>query len=320
MHTDQKLRIVKRGDTITVFNPCSGETIIDGDGNCNTPFLLDVSLTNKCNKACSYCYKQSHSNGYDMSFSDFRILISKMKEVGVFQVAYGGGNPNEHPDFIKILKETREAGIVPNYSTNGEGMSARIIRASKKYCGAVAVSFHDDPNCYKRIIRKLIKAGIKTNIHFIMKKDKIDEICNFLNNPPYWARKINAIILLRYKPVAKNNIHLDISDYRRLFECVKSSSLSIGFDACSYFLIKKLLGNIDSRLYDFCQGARSSAYVNERLIMTPCSFDKHFDINNDLHFKSIVEIFNRSESFIRRKLEINKCKVCLQFFKNDLLV
>jgi MoaA/NifB/PqqE/SkfB family radical SAM enzyme len=53
-----------------------------------------------------------------------------------FQVALGGGNPNQHPDFIEILRLTREDyGIVPNYTTNGRGLSDTVLEATRRYCG-----------------------------------------------------------------------------------------------------------------------------------------------------------------------------------------
>ena len=37
----------------------------------------------------------------------------------VFQVAIGGGEPLEHPDFLKIIDATLQRKIVPNFTTNG---------------------------------------------------------------------------------------------------------------------------------------------------------------------------------------------------------
>lgn len=60
-----------------------------------------------------------------MSISDYKSVIDQAAEMGTFQVALGGGNPNQHPDFIEMLEYTRSKGIVPNYTTNGLGLSAR---------------------------------------------------------------------------------------------------------------------------------------------------------------------------------------------------
>lgn len=315
-----KIRIVKRNKNITIFNPGTGEVVIDGDGNCDSPLLLDVSLTKKCSFCCKYCYMNTSPLGKHMSLDDFKLLIKRMKEAKVFQVAYGGGNPNEHPNFAEILKITYESGIIPNYSTNGLGLTQEIIDASNKFCGAVAISIHKPINQYNIILEKLTKKLKKLNLHFVMTKSNVKEISEFLCNPPAWSRNINAVVLLRYKSVPNSNEEEPSeNEYKRIFANAKKSHFKIAFDACSYPLIKKFLPGVNDYLYDFCQGARSSAYVNENLIMSPCSFDCKVDFKNDLHNYSIKHIFTKSKAFRTRRKEINNCKICKQFFKSDCI-
>ena len=312
-----KIRIVNRGDSLTIFNPNTGETIIDGNGNCDTPILLDVSLTNKCEFKCKYCYKHSSPTGKNMDFEDFKLLIEKMKEAQVFQVAYGGGNPNEHPYFIDVLKMTHEAGIVPNYSTNGTNLTKDIIDASAKYCGSVAVSIHRDIDSYFDLIPRLINKIKKVNLHFVMTHENTSRIVSFLKNPPQWSLGINAIVLLRYKKVIGSSEREPLDfEYKMIFESAEKSCFKIAFDACSYPLIKKYLPNVDEQLYDYCQGARSSAYINENLIMSPCSFDCQQNIENDLHKFSIKKIFTESMDFANRRNEVNDFYICKQYFDN----
>ena len=57
------------------------------------------------------------------------------------QVALGGaGSPNEHEDFDKIVRYTREHDIIPNYTTSGIGITDEMVRITKQFCGAVACS------------------------------------------------------------------------------------------------------------------------------------------------------------------------------------
>lgn len=312
-----KIRIVNRGENLTIFNPISGEVIIEGDGNCNTPLLLDVSLTNRCTYNCPYCYKHSSPNGQHMSFEDFKLLLKKMKEARVFQVAYGGGNPNEHPDFCKILKATYESGVIPNYSTNGSNLTDEIIESSSIYCGSVAVSIHKSISLYKEILSKLISKIKKVNLHFVMTKSNVENIIDFLSSPPDWTIDINAVVLLRYKRVNSFDDEPSLEEYQRIFGEAEKSTFKIAFDACSYPLIKMFYPKTDESIYDYCQGARSSAYISENLIMSPCSFDIFQDESNDLHIFSIEDIFTKSNSFKLRRKEINELKICCQYFKEN---
>lgn len=126
------------GNYLLLFDKNSGVSVrvgIDGKDpfwNPKGPELLDISITNYCEKGCSFCYRGSHIAGVHMSIEEYECIIRQAARVGVVQVALGGGNPNQHPQFIDILKLTRKYGIIPSYTTNGLGMTREIYEASKK--------------------------------------------------------------------------------------------------------------------------------------------------------------------------------------------
>lgn len=117
------------------------------------PELLDVSITNYCERGCDFCYRGSNKNGKSMSLELYEKILKNAEQTGVFQIAIGGGNPNQHPQFIEILKLTRKYGIIPSYTTNGQGMTKEIYEASKKYAGAVAVSWYSPSDDAKKVIK-----------------------------------------------------------------------------------------------------------------------------------------------------------------------
>src|SRR5690606_36181 len=71
--------------------------------------------------------------------------IWKLKEAEVFEVALGGGETTQHPNFVEILKECYEQGITPNFTTFDMRWTTdqKIVEAVKKYCGGFAVSRPD---------------------------------------------------------------------------------------------------------------------------------------------------------------------------------
>lgn len=165
------------------------------------PELMDISITNWCDKGCVFCYKSSTKHGRHMALSDYKTVIDQASEMGVFQVALGGGNPNQHPDFVEILEYTAAKDIVPNYTTNGRGLSREILEATRKHCGAVAVSAYEPFDETAETIETLAAYGIKINVHFILDSESIDLAISWLTEPPAFLREINAIIFLNYKPV-----------------------------------------------------------------------------------------------------------------------
>ena len=196
----------------TIFNQRSGLLIRSDDEFGNDPFwcsygpeLIDISITNWCDKGCSFCYKKSSRTGTHLSLDAYKSVLQQAAQMRVLQVALGGGNPNQHPDFCEILRLTRdEYNIIPSYTTNGRGLSEDVLTATKKYCGAVAVSVYEPYDEAFFAIQKLLDYGIKTNVHFLLSSKSIKTAIDWLHNLPSALEGINAIIFLNYKPVGRN--------------------------------------------------------------------------------------------------------------------
>ena len=262
-----------------IFNEKNGYTLRVG-GNGQEPFwkengpeLLDVSITNYCERGCDFCYRSSNPNGKFMSLELYQKVLENAGKAGVFQIAIGGGNPNQHPCFIEILKLTREYGIIPSYTTNGQGMTNEIYEASKKYAGAVAVSWYFPYDDAKKVVENCNLYDIPVNIHFVLNAENIGEARNLLKKE--CIENVNAIIFLSYKPVG--NIKLKILEKGTeldefVEELLRYERCQIGFDSCmiSYLVEKNEL--IDASSIDYCEAGRFSAFISEDGDMYPCSF------------------------------------------------
>ena len=133
------------------------------------PELIDISITSWCDRNCAICYRSANVKGRHMSVADYVTIIQQAARMDVCQVALGGGNPNQHPQFTDILKITREEfGIVPNYTTNGRGLTDKVLDATAKFCGAVAVSAYQPYDELGIAIGRLRSFDVKTNIHFVL--------------------------------------------------------------------------------------------------------------------------------------------------------
>lgn len=81
------------------------------------PELVDMKVTDKCPYECAHCYQGSTK---DAAHADFKYMLDKLDELAelrVFEVAYGGGEPTTHPNFLQLLKETKARRVVPNFTT-----------------------------------------------------------------------------------------------------------------------------------------------------------------------------------------------------------
>lgn len=282
------------------------------------PELIDISITNWCDKGCAFCYKSSTKHGTHMRFSDYKMIIDQAAKMGTFQVALGGGNPNQHPDFIHILEYTKLKGIVPNYTTNGRGLSVEVLDATKKYCGAVAISAYPPYDETEQNLSKLISMGIKVNLHFILDAHSIDTAISWLTEPPEFLSGINAIIFLNYKPsgrkifegrMLRNSGRLD--EFFKLATSAKRK-LKVGFDACCVSGVFARTNAIPL-MVDACDAARFSMYVSEDLGVYPCSFQSGIEpgdiLNEDT---SLLDIWTKSANMqsFRKYFSSNRCDGC----------
>lgn len=313
-HTDQKYT--------TYFDQNSGLFVRKEDKDSEEPFwsedgpeLLDISITNYCERSCTFCYRHSDKKGKHISKSDFQNIIEQAAELGVLQIALGGGNPNQHPQFIEFLKLVREHNIIPSYTTNGEGLSHDILKASADYCGAMAISLYsNNAQCITETLEKISNYSIKTNVHLILKADTIDFATEWLLNPPAFFKYINAIIFLNYKPINKQ-LKLSFNDLSKIESFFRIASeckhVKIGFDSCCVSGIVKWM-----KVYPFfvesCEAARFSAFISEEMKMYPCSFMANTTNYGDLREQSIIEIWKSNKAFVnhRHSISHNFCKSC----------
>ncbi|MEC4086232.1 radical SAM/SPASM domain-containing protein [Myroides odoratimimus] len=281
------------------------------------PELLDISITNWCDQGCSFCYRKSTPKGKHMKLSDYKLIMKQAKELDVFQVALGGGNPNQHPDFIEILEATVEQGIVPCYTTNGKGLTPDILKATKELCGSVAISAYEPYSNFRKYLDKLFEYDIKANVHFVTDSKSIDVAISWLENLPEFLRGINSLIFLNYKPIGrKPNYSLLLKDSNKIeyfYSLVEKNKnvMKIGFDSCSISGVVKYL-DVNSNFYEGCDAGRFSAFIDENLRMMPCSFMTNNNWYGNLKEENMLEIWKNNKYFKKYRNNIlnNGCTSC----------
>jgi MoaA/NifB/PqqE/SkfB family radical SAM enzyme len=111
--------------------------------------MVDVSISNACGQRCSFCYRASEPDGQLADINDLKALVKGLKEIDTMELVIGGGEPTEHPDFYRFLKEadfgdlcvsftTRNLDFIRSFaSTNGveESEVVEVIRNKAKAIG-----------------------------------------------------------------------------------------------------------------------------------------------------------------------------------------
>ena len=289
---DKKYRFRSAFDTETGAYVRTG--ILDEDGRdtgvdpfmASFPHLIDVGVmghcihgrTGLCVKAGIGCYQSGLLvEQPNMTLEHFQWIAEQCRG-RCNQLALGGrGDPDQHENFEELLRISRENLLVPNFTTSGYGMTPALAAICKRYCGAVAVSWYRSDYTIKAI-RMLLSAGVKTNVHYVLGKNSIDEAIDRLERNDFPAG-INAVIFLLHKPAgqgSKANV-LDFSDPRvaAFFAQVdKRHPFKVGMDSCNVPGAIRFCKNVLPESLDTCEGARFSCYIGADLVMVPCSFDQ----------------------------------------------
>lgn len=326
---DNKYNFVSMFDSKTGFYVRSG-VIRDGKDTGEDPFmasfpeLLDVGVMGHCTHGASgLCMKsgvQCYQNGLktqkpNMSFGNFKRIVDECKGK-TFQIALGGrGDVDQHEDFEKLLRCCRENEIVPNFTSSGLGFTEEIVKLCKELCGAVAISWYRQ-NYTERAIQMLLDAGVKTNVHYVLGNNSIDEAIERLRNDDF-PEGINAVIFLLHKPVGlgeENNVlKADDPKVKEFFNIIDEGNFSfkLGFDSCTVPALVNYTKKINRDSFDTCEGGRWSAYITSDMKMLPCSFDNQdmrwaYDISND----TVQNAWNSKQFEDFRDHFRNSCKGC----------
>lgn len=161
----------------TLFNKYNGNRIrmswdtafIDPKG-AMAPELVDLKITQRCDKGCPHCYQDSTKEGKHADRDQVCWILENLSRLGVFEIAMGGGEPTEHPEFPYFVDTAVRYGIVPNVTTGKLKSLATIPLESLAKLGkiAVTVSYYSDVQEIMRYIGNRKELAGKMSLQYVM--------------------------------------------------------------------------------------------------------------------------------------------------------
>ncbi|MDF2923837.1 MAG: hypothetical protein K0R57_2751 [Paenibacillaceae bacterium] len=303
------------GDSITGMTLRWGEIATHNPVQAPWPELADISISNYCTKGCDFCYRDSTAKGKLMSVEEYGHVLDELThpEYGpVFQVALGGGEPLEHPQFLEIIQTTVDKGIIPNFTTNGMPLTAETASRLTGLVGAVAISAGSIRQIDRSKLELLMDADIKANIHFVLSDSSIDDAVELLEGKHNELLDgVNGLIFLTYKPRGRagleNVLQMDERFHRFLSLAGDNRCQArIGFDAC---FVPPLLHytSINPDTVDSCECGFFSIYVDEHSTVKPCSFSNNDQYSYNLKELSFYEIWTEKLEGYRTGILARQC-------------
>lgn len=165
-----------------------------------------------------------------------------------------------------------------------------------------------------KAIDMFTKAGVKTNIHFVVSQKSIKTALFILLGGNPWPNlvdldKIHAIIFLLFKPQGRGANLTDwilTNDQTKIFSQMlvaygnfKKFNFMAGADSCFINKIKKCgikMTLEQEQSVDTCEGSRMSCYISPDMKLMPCSFGGH-EKGESILTKSIKEVWDNGREF-----------------------
>src|SRR4030042_1108877 len=80
---------------------------------------ISIELTNHCNLRCLHCSDGRHGAKGHLKIGIIEKVLKNARDQGFDHLAFTGGEPTLHPEFMDILKMVREAGYYFGFVSNG---------------------------------------------------------------------------------------------------------------------------------------------------------------------------------------------------------
>jgi MoaA/NifB/PqqE/SkfB family radical SAM enzyme len=127
------------------------------------PYQMQISLTNRCNLKCSYCYAMyPDREHHDLSTADILKLVDEMADLGTRRINLVGGEPLLREDIGQLISHIKSKGIQCAMTTNGYLVPKKIEDVKK--LDLVCLSLDGDKEatdanratgCYDRVIKAI---------------------------------------------------------------------------------------------------------------------------------------------------------------------
>ena len=85
----------------------------------SAPLRMDLALTFRCQNDCIHCYAGGPHETTELNTTQWKTVLDRLSEVGVFIVTFTGGEPTIRDDLPELLLYAQNKGMVTGLISNG---------------------------------------------------------------------------------------------------------------------------------------------------------------------------------------------------------
>jgi MoaA/NifB/PqqE/SkfB family radical SAM enzyme len=145
-----------------------------------SPERLSIEVTNRCAKACWFCYNHSHAEGATEWTPDELVgFVGDCAAHGVKAVSFGGGEPLQYDGLFAVLEQLRGT-LFRSVTTNGLLLSGDLL---ERLVAAVpdkvhlSIHFPERDAEVERVVRQareLSDRGVRSGVNFLVARSNLE--------------------------------------------------------------------------------------------------------------------------------------------------
>lgn len=299
----------------------------------SAPLRMDLALTFRCQNDCVHCYAGGPHETPELSTVQWKSVIDKLSEIGVFILTFTGGEPTTREDLPELLMYAQNKGMVTGLISNGRRFKdkAYVDVLEKSGLDFVQITLeshkpliHDlmtgAKGSWKETlagIRNAVQSKIYVSTNTTLSKHNAADFLttiDYIKSLGVGAFGCNSLIYSGKAPAASEEFALSIEELNALLPQIRDKAHMIGLkflwytptQYCQFDPVQLGLG------VKTCTAAMINASVGPNGDVYPCQ--SYFESLGNILTEPWEKIWHHplAEKLRNREYAEEKCKDCSQ--------
>jgi radical SAM protein with 4Fe4S-binding SPASM domain len=299
----------------------------------SAPLRMDLALTFRCQNDCVHCYAGGPHETPELTTEQWKSVIDKLSEIGVFILTFTGGEPTLREDLPELLLYAQNKGLVTGLISNGRKLKDKAYVDMLERSGLDFVQItleshkpqvHDAMTDAKGSwmetvagIRNAVQSQIYVSTNTTLSKQNAAEFLttiDYIKGLGVDAFGCNSLIYSGKAPAASEEFALSIDDLNSLLPKIRDKAQMVNLkflwytptQYCQFDPVQLGLG------VKTCTAAMINACVGPNGDVYPCQ--SYFESLGNILTEPWTKIWHHplAEKLRKREYAEEKCRDCSQ--------
>ena len=299
----------------------------------SAPLRMDLALTFRCQNDCVHCYAGGPHETTELTTAQWKSIIDKLSEIGVFILTFTGGEPTLREDLPELQLYAQNKGMVTGLISNGRKLKDRVyvdvleksgldfvqitLESHKPQIHDLMTSANGSWKETVEGIQNAVQSQIYVSTNTTLSKHNANDFIttiDYIKGLGVDAFGCNSLIYSGKAPSASEEFTLNVEDLKMLLPKIRDKANAVGLkflwytptQYCQFDPVQLGLG------VKTCTAAMINACVGPNGDVYPCQ--SYFESLGNILNEPWEKIWHHSlaEKLRNRENVEEKCKDCSQ--------